>query len=191
MHPGGKTVLVTLAAAAAWAASGQQRAIDVQKSAMVVRVYKAGVFSAFGHDHEIAAPIASGAADPAAQRVELRVSAAALRVRDPKASEKDRAEVEKAMLGPDVLDVEHYPEIVFRSTSVEGPGPDSWKVHGNLTLHGQTQPVTVEVKVENGHYTGFAELKQTDFAIKPVAFAGGAVKVKNEVRIEFDIQLAR
>ena len=31
--------------------------IDTQKSVMTVRVFKSGLFSAFGHDHEISAPI--------------------------------------------------------------------------------------------------------------------------------------
>ena len=86
---------------------------------MTVRVYRAGVFSAFGHDHQIAAPIAGGSADTAAHHVELHMDAGALRVRDAKGSEKDHNEIQKTMLGPDVLDVERYPKIVFRSTAVE------------------------------------------------------------------------
>ena len=42
-----------------------------------------------------------------------------MRVRDAKVSDKDRAEIQKTMLGPEVLDVERYPEIVFRSTAAE------------------------------------------------------------------------
>jgi hypothetical protein len=38
---------------------------------------------------------------------------------------------------------------------------------------------------------GNAVVKQSDFGIKPVKVAGGTVKVKDEVRIEFDIQLAK
>src|ERR1051326_6917390 len=98
------------------AAYGEQHAIDKQKSAMTVHVSRSGVLSAFGHDHEIAAPIASGSVDTAARHVELRVESAALKVRDPKSSEKERADVQKTMSGPEVLDVTRYPEITFRST---------------------------------------------------------------------------
>jgi hypothetical protein len=42
-----------------------------------------------------------------------------------------------------------------------------------------------------GHYVGSALIKLTEFGIKPVKVAGGTVKVKDEVRIEFDIQLAQ
>ena len=172
-------------------ARAEQIAIDTTKSVMTVRVYKAGVFSAFAHDHEITAPIAGGAADTTAHRVELRVNAATLRVTDPGASEKDRSETQKNMLGPQVLDVERHPEIVFKSTGVEAAGPDAWTVHGDLTLHGESKPVTVEVHEKSGHYVGTSRLKQTEFGMKPIKVAGGTVRVKDEVRIEFDIQLAR
>jgi hypothetical protein len=43
---------------------------------------------------------------------------------------------------------------------------------------------------ENGRYTGRATLRQTDFAIAPISIAGGTVKVKNEISIEFDIVTA-
>lgn len=176
---------------AAKAPGARQHVIDTRKSVMTVRVYKAGMFSAFGHDHEIAAPIASGSVDTAARHAELHVNAAALRVRDANVSEKDRDEIQKTMLGPKVLDSQRYPEIVFRSTAVEPARPDVWKVRGALTLHGQARPLIVEVSERAGHYVGSSRLKQSDFGINPVRIAGGTVRVRDEIRIEFDIQLAR
>jgi len=177
----------------AWtaAASAQPHAIDTAKSVMTVHVSKGGAFSAFGHNHEIAAPIKGGKADTTAHSIELSVDAAALRVRDPDASEKDRAEVQKTMLGPEVLDSERYREIVFRSTSAKPAGPGSWLVSGTLTLHGQTRPVAVKVTERGGHYVGQALIRQTEFGITPIKVGGGAVKVKDEVRIEFNVELAK
>jgi hypothetical protein len=43
-------------------------------------------------------------------------------------------------LGPQVLDVDRFPEIRFQSPGVELKGPDHWIVHGNLGLHGKHQP---------------------------------------------------
>jgi len=173
----------------AFVAHGEQRAIATKTSEMTVRVYKSGVLSAFGHDHEIAAPIAGGSVDAGAHRVELRVNADAMRVRDPGTSEKDRAEIQKTMLGPEVLDVERYHEIAFRSTSAEKAGEGVWRVSGTLSLHGESRPVVVEVRERDGHYVGSARLKQSEFGIKPVKVAGGTVKVKDEIRVDFDIQL--
>jgi polyisoprenoid-binding protein YceI len=168
-----------------------QQTIDSAKSVMSIHVSKSGVLSAFGHDHDISAPIARGEVDTKARRVELRVHSEALRVRDKDTSEKDRAEIQKNMLGPEVLDAARYPEIAFRSTAAEPAAAGAWTVRGDLTLHGQTRPIAVEVQEKNGHYVGAARVKQSDFGIKPVKVAGGTVRVKDEVRVEFDIQLAR
>jgi polyisoprenoid-binding protein YceI len=169
------------------AAIAQPSAIDTGKSTITVRVFKAGVFSSFGHDHEIAGPIASGSVDAHAAKVQLQVKSSLLQVRDPDASAKDRADVQHTMAGPEVLDVTAYPEIAFHSTTAEPAGEGAWTVRGNLTLHGQTRPVVVNVQGKDGHYTGTAQFKQTEFGIKPVKVAGGAVRVKDEVRIEFDV----
>jgi hypothetical protein len=60
-------------------------------------------------------------------------------------------------------------------------------VRGNLNLHGKNQAVVVLVALEGGHYRGSASFKQSSFGIDPIRIAGGAVKVKDEVKIEFDI----
>lgn len=158
---------------------------------MTVRVSKSGLFSALGHDHEIAAPIRGGSVDIAARQVELSVNATAMKVRDADISEKDRAEVQATMLGPEVLDSQQYSTISFHATGAEPTGSGAWRVQGNLTLHGQTRPVVVDVRESSGHYLGSSRFKQTDFDITPVKAAGGSIRVKDEVRIEFDIQLTR
>lgn len=191
MSAGNWIVVIAVFGGSCAAAVAQPRAIDTQKSTMTVRVYKAGVLGAFGHDHQISAPISAGTADPTARQVELHVKSAALRVTDPDASEKDRAQIQATMTGPEVLNTAQYPDIVFHSTRAQQAGDGSWTVSGDLALHGQTRPVTVAVKESSGHYAGTARFKLTDFGIKPVKVAGGAVRVKDEIRIEFDIQLAR
>jgi polyisoprenoid-binding protein YceI len=170
-------------------ANAEQIAVDAKTSTLTVRVFKSGLFAAFAHDHNISAPIARGSVDAGAHKVELRFDAAALKVGASEASEKDRAEIHKTMHGPKVLDSARYPEIVFRSNAAKAAGPGSWQVQGDLTLHGQTKPVIVFVKEAAGGYTGAATLKQTDFGIKPIRIAGGTVRIKDEVRIEFDLQL--
>jgi polyisoprenoid-binding protein YceI len=92
------------------------------------------------------------------------------------------------MLGTQVLDVDQFPEIRFQSTGVEPKGPAHWIVHGNLGLHGKDHPITFEVILKDDRYRGSATLNQTDFGITPVTVAGGTVKVKDEVKIEFEIR---
>jgi polyisoprenoid-binding protein YceI len=94
------------------------------------------------------------------------------------------------MLGPTVLDAEKFPEIRFVSESVERLSDSHWRVHGKLTLHGQTQPVVLETRLEKGHYQGTASLLQSSFGVTPIRLAGGTIQVKNEVQIKYDIVLA-
>lgn len=172
-------------------AGAEPLTIDTAKSVVTVEVKKAGIFSAFAHDHEIAAPLTGGTVDTAAHAVELRFRSAALEVRDRGVSDKDRKEIQNTMVGPEVLDAQRYPEIAFRSTDVEAAGAGAWKVRGDLTLHGQTRPVTAQVREQSGRYLGTVRLRQTEFGITPVKVAGGTVRVKDEIQIDFDIQTAR
>jgi len=185
-----RTVLLAAAnLVCALGVSAQQHNIDTQNSTLTIHVGKTGVFSGLGHEHEVRAPIHSGTADTGSHpAVEIHVDARALSVIDGEDSETDRAEVQKTMLGPEVLDSERHREIVFQSTVAESAGQGQWTLRGNLTLRGQTRPVKVRVMLKNGHYTGEATVKQTDFGIKPPGKAG--IRAKDEVRIEFDVRLA-
>jgi polyisoprenoid-binding protein YceI len=168
--------------------SAQQHNVDTQKSTLTIHIGKTGVFSGLGHEHEVRAPIHSGAAETGSHpAVEIHVDAQELRVIDKDASQKDRAEVQKTMLGPEVLDSESHQEIVFKSTDAVSAGQGQWTLRGNLTLRGQTRRVTIHVTLKDGRYTGETTVKQTDFGIKPPGKAG--VRAKDEVRIEFDVWL--
>jgi len=123
----------------------------------------------------------------AATGAKFVVDARTLRVRDSDVSDKDRAEIQATMLGPKVLDSERFHEIRFHSTEVNRLGTDKWNLRGDLTLHGQTRPVEATVERHNNVYRGSTQLRQKDFGIKPVSVAGGSVKVKDEVRVEFEI----
>lgn len=166
----------------------QSLGMDVTKSSLKIRVFKSGMFSAFAHDHEILAPIEKGIIDSSASPgVQLQVDARKLRVLDPEIAADQRAEIQRTMEGPTVLDSEHFPDISYQSTSITKTGSAGWDVHGNLDLHGKKQPVVVTVTVQDGHYRGSGSLKQSNFGITPIRIAGGTVKVKDEVKIEFDI----
>ena len=169
-------------------AYGQRKAIDGNKSSLKIRVFKSGAFSAFAHDHEIEAPITEGAIDSSGHAsVQLRVDSRKMRVPDPEIGADKRAEIQHTMLGATVLDAEKFPEISYQSTGVTGRGDGRWGVRGDLTLHGKKQPVAVEVSLKEGHYRGSASIRQSEFGIEPIRIAGGTVKVKDELKIEFDI----
>ena len=176
------TVLLLATVAAAQAAD-----LDLASSKITIHVEKSGLFSGFAHNHAIAAPLASGTLDSDRRTIELKFRVADMKVLDPEAGASERAQIESTMKSEKVFDPAHYPEISFVSTSVQSTDATHFNVTGNLTLHGATRPITMPVSHTNGHYTGKVSLKQTDYGMTPVKIAGGAVKVKDVVEVEFEI----
>jgi polyisoprenoid-binding protein YceI len=171
--------------------------VDAGASSVRVHVGKSGAFSFAGHKHEVVAPAVSGeiVADPAdlgASRVTLTFEAGALTVLPEGEPAGDAPKVEETMRGPKVLDAVRFPVITFKSQRVTGReagGAYDLELTGELTLHGMTRaltlPVHVEMAGETLTATGKATLRHDQFGMQPVSAAGGAVKVKNEIPIDF------
>ena len=183
--------------------AAQQKAdysIDSAKSKLEIEVKKEGLFKAFGHNHLIIAKEISGQVQFDPQRIEssavtLKVQTKSLTVSPEGEPEKDREDVQATMSGEKVLDVEKYPEIVFTSTRVSAVKQtgDDWTLtlSGNLKLHGVEKPVSLLVTLHSTgnqlQAQGQVPLLQTDYGIKPVKAGGGAVTVKDELKISFSI----
>lgn len=191
------TTGVRLVAIATWSltfaapGSAQTRWIDVQRSTVTVHVFTSGLFRAFADDHVIEVPLAEGSIDDTATpHVQIVVDARRMRVLDPGLSPRDRQEVQTRMLGPEVLDANRFEHISFHSLAIERRGAGGWLVRGELELHGQFRPVAVNVVLEDSRYKGSTTVRQTDFGMKPISLAGGTVKVKDEMTIDFNIAIA-
>lgn len=172
--------------------------IDSSKSTFAVYVYRSGLFKAFGHNHNIAVQVFSGDAQftPGAiapASLQMTVKTDSLAVTD-NVSAGDKTKIEHTMK-TDVLETATYPEITFKSTKIttQHLKGDQYNVTltGNLTLHGVTRliefPGTATITENTLRAKGEFPLKQTDYSIKPVSVMGGVVKVKNEIKISFDI----
>lgn len=95
---------------------------------------------------------------------------------------------------PDFFNVEKYPTLSFKSTSLKKAGKNSYKLAGNLTLNGVTKPVTMDM-VYNGTVENAMNKKQTagfqvTGTIKRSDFNLGsgfpAPMISDEVRIKAD-----
>ena len=173
--------------AAALASAAQAGNVDAARSAVTIHVYKSGLFSALAHNHIITAPIGSGSIDKERRSVSLSFNANALKLVDTEGSESDHRQIERTMNGPEVLNVAQFPVISFQSKRVDVAKPDSYQVTGDLKLHGRSREISLPVVFSGGMYKGSISLKQTDFGITPVKIAGGAVRVKDEIEIDFEI----
>jgi len=168
----------------------EAKAIDSSSSAITIRVFKSGLFSFLAHDHEIAAKGVEGLAEAGeSPSVTFRIPANQLTVIDTELSAKDRAEVQQTMEGEKVLNIHQYPLISFQSTACTWKGEARLLISGDLTLHGQTRNISFTVVKNADRYRGKTKLRQSDFEIKPIKIAGGAVSVKDEIEIEFDVRL--
>jgi hypothetical protein len=184
--------VVSIVGATLMDASAPGQTIDTARSVLTVNVFKAGLFRAFADNHVIRAPIAEGALDddPARPGIHFTINTGDMRVLDPGLKPGDRQQVQERMLGPEVLDAARFPKIEFTSSEVRPAGSDAWTVRGTLTLHGQSRTVAVNVRRKDSHYVGSVPLRQTDYGIAPISIVGGTVKVKDELRIDFDIVAA-
>ena len=103
---------------------------------------------------------------------------------------------------PDFLDVAKYPTITFKSTNVEAEGPNKWKVTGDLTLHGVTRQVVLDVEgsgppvqVMGNTRAGASattKIKRGDFGLTwNKALEAGGVLVGDEVAISIDVEAVK
>jgi polyisoprenoid-binding protein YceI len=172
--------------------------IDPGISRFTVRAFASGMFSAFGHNPTLAirdfdgeASFSPEALDEA--RLVLKIKTASLAVTD-NMSDKDRRELERTM-NEEVLESASYPEIVFESTKVSankaGDGQFFVNLVGTLTLHGvsNNQAIAAQISLTGDMLRAHGEFSilQSAYRIKPVSVAGGALKVKDELKCSFDI----
>jgi polyisoprenoid-binding protein YceI len=175
-----------------------QYIIETKGSTFTVKAFAAGLLSALGHSPTIAIPDFEGEIflnPDAVEQSSLRIviHSASLTVTDD-ISEKDRQEINRRM-HDEVLESDSFPDIVYEcsrvSASKTGEGQYWAALNGELTLHGEkrTQPVSVRVSVNGStlHATGDFSVRQSDYEIRPVSALGGTVKLKDELKLSFDI----
>ena len=99
----------------------------------------------------------------------------------------------------DFFDVERYPAITFSSTGVKPLRDNTWELTGDLTVHGTTKPVILEVDFDGGgpspmgdERIGFSagtEVNREDFGLTwNVALETGGLLVGKTARIELAVQ---
>jgi polyisoprenoid-binding protein YceI len=176
--------------------------IETKGSTFTVRAFATGLFSTFGHSPTIAIPDFTGDVflNPDAlekSSLRLEIDPASLIVTND-ISEKDRQEINCRMQA-EVLEIDSYPEIIYEcshlSASKIGEGQYWIALNGALTLHGatRTQPVSARASVIGDmlRATGEVSIRQSDYGIQPVSAAGGTIRLKDELKLSFDISASK
>lgn len=96
------------------------------------------------------------------------------------------------------MDAEKYPDVTYHLDHYEltkgsGEGVLTAKTSGQLTISGQTKPVSIDVEFHLGQdaasLKGSYTLEMSDYGIKPPTLMLGAIKVRDPVTIRFDLDL--
>jgi polyisoprenoid-binding protein YceI len=176
--------------------------IDKAASRFTVQTFATGILSSFGHnptigirDYEGEIQFIPETYEKAFLRMTLKNTG--LDVLDEMKS-VDREKLEKIMY-EQVLDVEHFPTTVYESKEIgvekPGNGPILARATGDLSFHGVTQSLALVARVlDMGsmlRISGDFAVRQSDFGIKPVSFAGGTLRLKDEVKLKFELVARR
>jgi polyisoprenoid-binding protein YceI len=165
---------------------------------LIVRTGRSGLGRKAGHDLTIEVTRWTGeavidTATPSETRVTVEAEPASFEVREGTGgvvplSDADRAEIKK-VVREKILHTDRHPRIAFRSTSVTG-SPDSFRIEGELTIMDRTRPVTVRGQATGGRVTGRATVVQSQWGIKPYSALLGALRLADQVEVEFDLTLS-
>jgi polyisoprenoid-binding protein YceI len=189
---------ISTAAADAAETSADRYIVDGRSSRFTVQAFATGMLARMGHNPTIGIRDFSGEMKFNPDQLEagsfhLVIKSASLSVQDD-ISDKDLREIERLMK-QEVLETAKFPEIFYDAPSIAvtkmADALYSAALNGKLTLHGVTrnQPVSVRVALfgtmlrASGDFT----LDQTDYNIKLVSVAGGALKLKDELKFSFEI----
>ena len=201
------SAFLCMAAAAAMAQSPGVYEIDSQSSEIHWRIYKAGAFARFGHNHVVAIAQPTGTVeleeDISASGMTLQFSVADLVIDDPVlrsrygedfASEptaEDVAGTRTNMLTEQVLNGDVFPTISLTATQLTGLGEDQ-TIELTIAMLGRTVSLTVPVSVTfaDGALHAQAEfrLQHEELGMEPFSVMMGALQVAPEIDFTVDIR---
>jgi polyisoprenoid-binding protein YceI len=126
--------------------------------------------------------------------VDITIDAASIDTREPQRDAHLRS--------ADFLDVEEFPTLTFKSRKVEHVGGDDYKLTGDLTIHGVTRQVTLDVTTfgklvdpwgnEKAGFNAATKIKRGDYGLVwNVALEAGGVVVGDEVKISIEVELTK
>ena len=107
-------------------------------------------------------------------------------------SDRDRRDIQnqaRKILGDPARAGFTSTRVIATSGSAAG-SPVAGAIEGTLTLHGVSRGIRLEVtSPEPGRYRGAATIRQTDFGITPYSGFFGALKLRDEVTVEFEVTI--
>ncbi|MCL4435004.1 MAG: YceI family protein [Actinobacteria bacterium] len=132
--------------------------------------------------------------DPAASTVDVTIDASSIST-----GEDQR---DGHLRSADFLEVDKYPEITYKGTSVEVNPDGAGVIHGALTIKGTTKPVDLQLEFEGAGNTpmgdyraGFSATTEIDRELFGLTWnqvlEGGGVMVGKKIKLEINVEAIR
>jgi len=163
--------------------------IDPMHTAAQFSVRHMGISTVRGAFTKVSGSVQYDPADPSKTVIDVTIDAASI---DTRVTMRDND-----LRGTNYFDVAKFPTLTFKSKRVEAAGSGKLKVIGDLTIHGVTKEVTLEIEGPsepmkdprgNVHMGASATTKinRKDYGV-----SGGAMMVGDEIPITIDVEMVR
>jgi polyisoprenoid-binding protein YceI len=151
-----------------------------------------GMMTVRGYFDEVSAIADIDPGNPEKASVQVSISTASIRT--------NNGIRDNDLRSSNFLEVDKYPEIKFKSTSVEQTGSDHFKLTGDLTIKETTHPVVLDVVKYGdfndpgmmGHriaYGATTKINRKDFGLSFNAILDGRLVVSEEIQITLEGEL--
>jgi polyisoprenoid-binding protein YceI len=165
---------------------------------ILLHTFRDGVAARAGHDLTIEVARWSGELTTTAESepagLDVRIDMTSLTVLEGHGgisplSDRDRREI--AVTARKVLGADRYPEARFQADTFQA-GTGGGVISGTLTLHGVARPLRLQVREDGaGRYHASGSVTQSEYGIKPYAGFLGALRVRDAVDMDVDIDLEK
>ena len=151
-----------------------------------------GMMTVRGQFDEVSTTADIDAEHPENASVEATISTASIRT--------NNATRDNDIRSSNFLEVDKYPTMTFKSTSIEPAGPDQYTLTGDLTIKGTTHPVTLDVTRygefnDEGMmglriaYGATTKINRKDFGLSFSMILDGRIVVSEEIQIMIEGEL--
>jgi polyisoprenoid-binding protein YceI len=181
------TAVETSAARTIWA-------IDPVHSSVEFAVRHLMITTVKGRFTDVKGTVVLDNAQPGRSSVDITVAVGSIDTRE--------AQRDAHLRSADFFDVEKFPTLTFRSTAVREFSAEAFKLVGDLTIHGVTREVVLDVVAEGrskdpwggerAGYSATTKIKRSDFGLTwNQLLETGGLAVSDDVRITLDVQLVK
>ena len=169
-------------------------AIDPVHSSVEFAVRHLMITTVKGRFADVQGTVVLDDASPSGSSAEITIQASSIDTREPQRDAHLRS--------ADFFDAENFPTLTFRSRSVRDWQDEGFTLVGDLTIHGVTREVALDVTSEGrtkdpwgGERAGFTattKIKRSDFGLTwNMALETGGVVVGDDIKIALDVELVK